>query len=211
MRFERARTNEQRQERKKEILKACATLYDESGIDGVHFKAVSEITSFVRSTIYTYYKTKEEILLDLLLEDIKTWSSDVHFIIETHDVLSKEHYCHELTNTFVNNTRMLQLMSILYSILEKNCSLEKLTAFKSELTGLMRPLITSIDKYFPDSDDDSKRTFFYTLYCFVSGLYPTTNITQKQKEAIKNSGIDFHPVDFGTMCYKGLYALASEL
>lgn len=180
MKFERARTIEQIYERKKEILKACAKLYDESGIDGVHFKAVSEITSFVRSTIYTYYKTKDD-------------------------------YCHELTNTFVNNTRMLQLMSVLYSILEKNCSLEKLTEFKSELMGLRRPLITSIHKYFPDADDVSKQTFLYNSSCFVSGLYPTTNISQKQKDAIKNSGIEYHSADFGDMCYKGLLALASDL
>lgn len=211
MKFERARTIEQRQERKKEILKACAKLYDESGIDGVHFKAVSKITSFVRSTIYTYYKTKEEILLDLLLEDIKTWSWDVNSILESHETLSKEDYCHELTNTFVNNTRMLQLMSVLYSILEKNCSLEKLTAFKSELMSLRRPLIASINKYFPDADDDSKQTFLNNSSCFVSGLYPTTNISQKQKDAIKNSGIEYHPGDFGDMCYKGLLALASDL
>lgn len=211
MKFERARTIEQIEERKKEILKACGKLYDESGIDGVHFKAVSEITSFGRSTIYTYYKTKEEILLDLFLEDIKTWSSDVNSILESHETLSKEDYCHELTNTFVNNTRMLQLMSVLYSILEKNCSLEKLTAFKSELMNLRRPLITSIYKYFPDADDDSKQTFLYNSSCFVSGLYSTTNISQKQKDAIKNSGIEYHLSDFGDMCYKGLLALASDL
>lgn len=211
MKFERARTNEQIQERKKEILKACAKLYDESGIDGVHFKAVSEITSFVRSTIYTYYKTKEEILLDLLLEDIKIWSSDVNSILESHETLSKEDYCHEITNTFVNNTRMLRLMSLLYSILERNCSLEKLTAFKSELMGLMEPLIASVYKYFPDADDDSKQTFFYNLSCFVSGLYPTTNLTKKQKQAIKNSGIEYPSLDFGDMCYKGVLALASAL
>ncbi|WDV45189.1 TetR family transcriptional regulator [Clostridiaceae bacterium M8S5] len=211
MKFERARTNEQIQERKKEILKACAKLYDESGIDGVHFKAVSKITSFVRSTIYTYYKTKEEILLDLLLDDIRTWSLDVKTILEKHETLSREDYCHELTNTFLKNTRMLQLMSVLYSILEKNCSLEKLTEFKSKLMGLMEPLSSSISKYFPYADDDSKQVFFYNLSCFVSGLYPATNLTEKQKKAIKNSGIEYPILNFGDMCYNGLLALSSLL
>lgn len=211
MKFERARTNKQIQERKKEIVKACAKLYDESGFDGVHFKAISEITSFVRSTIYTYYKTKEEILLDLFLEDIKTWSSDINSMLESHETLSKEDYCREITNTYVNNTRMLQLFSILYSILEKNCSLEKLTEFKSEFKGLREPFITSLNKYFPNADHDSKQTFVYNSSCFVLGLYPTTNISEKQKNAMKNSGMGYHPIDFGDMCYKGLLTLASDL
>ncbi|WP_105615462.1 TetR family transcriptional regulator [Vallitalea okinawensis] len=211
MKFERARTNEQIQERKKEILKACSKLYDESGIDGVHFKAVSEITTFVRSTIYTYYKTKEELLLDLLLEDVKTWSSDVSSILAKYEILSKEAYCRELTNTYVNNTRMLELLSLLYSTVEKNCSLEKLTAFKSELMALMEPLITSIYKYFPDADDESIQTFLYNSSCFVSGLYPSTNMSEKQKEAIKKSGIPYPSVKFSDMCYKGLLALTSTL
>lgn len=211
MRFERARTNEQIQERKKEILKACAELYDEEGIDGVHFKALSEKTSFVRSTIYTYYKTKEEVLLDLLLLDTKAWAENVNSIIKNNQSLSKEDYCRELASTFVNNIRMLKLMSILYSILEKNCSLEKLTEFKGEFMGLIKPLTDSVYKFFPESQDEAKQTFLYNSSCFVTGLYPTTNISEKQKKALINSGQEFHQLDFGHMCYKGLLALASAL
>jgi len=211
MTFKRARTDAQIEERRKEILAACAQLFDNGDIDDVHFKAIGEKTSFGRSTIYKYYTTKEEILLDLLLEDVKVWTKYVSAFTEKHETLSKEDFCLELTKTYVNNDRMLKLMSILYSIIEKNCSLEKLAEFKSNLTGFTDPLYLSIHKYFPEADEEAIQTFIYTSSNYILGLYPTTHISEKQKQAIILSGFDYKAMDFEDMCCKGFLLLSSEL
>lgn len=211
MKFERARTNEQITERRKEIIESCSKLFDEFGVEGVHFKAISKMTSIGRSTIYNYYKTKEDILLDLLVEDIRKWSNGVVSILNEHDSLSKESYCRKITDSFLINSRMLYLMSIHYSFVEKNCTLEKLTEFKRNMNELVSPLTRSIDKYFPNAQDDKKRLFFFSLVSFISGLYPSTNLTEKQKQAIKDSGYKHHNYEFEETCYEGLFALASML
>lgn len=211
MEFKRARTDAQIEERRKEILIACAELFDNGNIDDIHFKAIGEKTSFARSSIYKYYTTKEEILLDLLLKDVMAWTDDIIRFTEKYETLTKEEFCRELTNTYVNNERLLKLMSILYSVLEKNCSFEKLTEFKRSLMGFREPLLQSIQKFFPTSDEESIQTFVYTSSSYILGLYPSTHLSEKQKQAIEHSGFEYEVIDFEEMCYKGFLLLASAL
>ena len=76
MEFKRARTEEQVMDRRKEILRACSEMYGREGFDGVTVKTIAERTSFSRPSIYNYYQTKEEILLDLLKQEYLEWSGD---------------------------------------------------------------------------------------------------------------------------------------
>lgn len=211
MTFERARTKDQIEARKKEIIKACSRLYDQHDFEGVNIKAISEMTSFVRSTIYTYYKTKEEILLDLLLQNIREWSDDILMMVEDHDTMTKEKYCQSLTAIFGLNSRMLKLTSILYSVIEKNCSVNHLTHFKNEFYDLMLPFYDSLEKYFPNSTHEARENFVYEASAYVSGLYPMTVITEKQKQAMDLSRFQYKTLNFEKMCYKGLMTLTEQL
>jgi len=211
MEFKRARTNEQIEERRREILIACAELFDNGGVDDVHFKAIGEKTSFARSTIYKYYSTKEEILLDLLLIDVMNWIYDVREFTDKYDALTKEEFCREFTNSYIENDRLLRLMSILYSVLEKNCSLEKLTEFKKNLMGFTVPIYESVQKFFPQSSDENILAFISTTSSYVLGLYPSTHISEKQQKAIDQSGYAYAIANFQEMCYKGFLIISSVL
>lgn len=211
MDFQRARTDSQIEERKNEILSACAKLYDEGGHDNVHFKAISEMTSFARSTIYKYYTTKEEILLDLLRSDLENWSRDIVDMNESHESLTREEYARYLAKIYQKSDRTLRLVSILYSTLEENSSLEKLVEFKKRFIPLMAPLIEGLDKFFPDADEKAKQTFMNASFCYIIGLYPLSHQTKKQKEAIRLSGFPHIDINFKEMLYAGLLLLLSDL
>ena len=211
MEFKRARTVQQIEERRQEIINACADLFDNGDIDDVHFKAIGEKTSFGRSTIYKYYSTKEEILLDLLLLDVIGWIEDLNVFTEKYDRLSKEDFCKEFAGAYAKNDRLLRLMSILYSIIEKNCSLEKLADFKKSLIGFMEPVFMCVKKFFPKASDEAIQTFISTSSSYILGLYPETHISDKQKKAIEMSGFSFERGGFENMSYTGFLILASVL
>ena len=211
MEFKRARTNAQVEERRREIIIACSEIFDKGNVDDVHFKAIGEKTSFARSTIYKYYSTKEEILLDLLLIDVMNWIYDVRKFTDKYNVLTKEEFCREFTNSYVENDRMLRLMSILYSVLEKNCSLEKLTEFKKDLIGFTVPIYESVQKFFPHSGDEAIMAFISTTSSYVLGLYPSTHLSEKQEKAIEQSGFEYESMSFKDMCYNGFLIISSVL
>ena len=58
------RTEEQKEERKTEIINACEKIYKEKGFYGVTIKEISTETSFTRPAIYTYFETKDELPLN---------------------------------------------------------------------------------------------------------------------------------------------------
>ena len=77
MDFVRARTDEQMQIRQLDIMRACATIFEQGGYDAVNIKAISNSTSITRSSFYTYYKTKDEVLLDLLRTELLIWKEEM--------------------------------------------------------------------------------------------------------------------------------------
>lgn len=211
MNFKRARTDAQIEERRKEILLACADLFDHGDVDDVHFKAIGEKTSFARSSIYKYYTTKEEILLDLLLSDILHWMDDIEAISKLEGPLSKEAFCRAYADTYINNERLLRLMSILHSGLEKNCSLEKLVTFKNEIAAYTSVVYTCVSKVFPKASSDNIMKFITMTSSYVMGLYPMVHLSEKQKKAIELSSYKNHVTDFAQSCYDGFYVMASLL
>ena len=44
--------------RRKEIIKACETLYETMGFKEITLKEIGKITSFTRTTIYNYFQSK---------------------------------------------------------------------------------------------------------------------------------------------------------
>lgn len=60
--------------RRDEIIEACSRIYQVKGFNEVTIKAIAELTSFSRPSIYNYFETKEEIFLDLLTRECERWA-----------------------------------------------------------------------------------------------------------------------------------------
>lgn len=211
MSFERARTSEQINERKRDIINACLSLFKEGGIDGVHFKAIGEMTSIKRSTIYNYYNTKEEILLDALMEEMKLWAARINHMMKQNDTLTREAYCRKAADTFVESEDMMRLFSILFSHLEKYSTVERLAAFKKEMVGVMTPFMMSVGKYFPGSSEAARAEFMYMASSYLVGLYSSSHLTDKQVKAMEMAEYEHQPINYGDTLYKGFLLLSAAL
>jgi AcrR family transcriptional regulator len=209
--FERARTKEQIENRQNEIIKACEYLYDQSGYEGVNFKAISEMTSFTRPSIYNYYKTKDEILLDLLKREMLKWQQQILSTMESIVIMDKKKYCTIMTELLASNDKMMKLFSILFTTLENNSEVEKLADFKKTIMDVIATFSASLDQYFPSATAENKAVFTSAFFSYVLGLYPMSNLSQKQLDAIKLSGLHYVSPNFKDMCYKGMFLLLSDL
>jgi AcrR family transcriptional regulator len=211
MDFVRARTKEQIGSRQDEIINACDKLFISYGYEGVNFKAISEMTSFTRPTIYNYYKTKDEILLDLLNREMQDWQDCLIKRMNAAAEMSKEQYSRCLTELLSSHDKMLKLFSILFTFLENNSGIEKLAEFKKEVMKVMGVITASVEKYFPAAAAENRNLFVTALFAYILGLYPMSHDSQKQLEAIKLARVDYVIPDFQTMCYQGILLLLSGL
>ncbi|WP_182188428.1 TetR family transcriptional regulator [Pectinatus frisingensis] len=211
MNFQRARTEEQITRRQKEIIDACDTLYGNSSFNSVTIKAISELTSFTRPSIYNYYKTKEEIFLDLMQREYMDWYADVAAKFHVCNTMGKEEFCHFLTDSLVRREKMLRLLSIHLTAIENNCRTEKLSAFKKNSAVVFDILSQGIDKFFSATPEKAKKTFRSEFFIYVFGIYPFTHLSKKQKTAMKEAHVIFNTISFRRLCFHGIYLLAANL
>ena len=79
-------TEQQIAKTKEGIVSAARELYDQIGYEAINLLRLSKKTSLSRPSIYNYYHSKEDIFLDILLDEYASFGSDLH------DKLTKEKY-----------------------------------------------------------------------------------------------------------------------
>lgn len=206
MDFLRARTEEQIEQRRLDILQSCDALFEAGGYENVNIKAISEMTTITRSSIYTYYKTKDEMLMDLLSMELIQWKEELLAWCEMTAPLTCEEFSRQFTDILVLHDKMLQYYCLLYTLLEKNCRIEKMVEFKKQAIPVAETIVQVILKNFPVLTIPAASEISEQIIAFVLGLYPSSHMTQKQKEALLLSQTEYQPPEFHSTCVKGIEA-----
>ncbi|MBE5960971.1 MAG: TetR/AcrR family transcriptional regulator [Lachnospiraceae bacterium] len=211
MDFVRARTEAQMQARQLDIMQACNSLFEQGGYDAVNIKAISEMTSITRPSFYTYYKTKDEVLLDLLKTELLFWKEELLEMIETISELSSEQFAETFTHMLAAKDKMLHLYSLLFTSLEQNCRIEKLVDFKRSIMPTMMVFTEFLLKCMPWLTEDQAALLNTELITYVLGLYPMSHLTKKQLDAVELSSTGYHSPEFEPLCKLGTVAFINAL
>lgn len=186
--FIRARTEEQFNERRQEIIHATQLLYQQYSFREINFSKISEKTKIARSTIYNYYLNKEEIFLDIILEhfmNIKKGIVDnlLQVKLDRSDLVDK------ITKILMDNYELLVLISLYIEQIEYTCSQEKLNDFKLHIKDLNEALIKMTKFQFPDASETLIQYFVQAFYSALHGIAPACSPIKKQKIAMEKAGI----------------------
>ena len=197
--------------RQQEIIKACEELYETMEYEEISIKEIAKSTSICRSNIYNYYQTKDEIFLDILEKDYLSWMEDIKDRMTGEEEPGRESYCRNIAATAALHPRLLKLMSVHYITIEKNCSLEKLTAFKYAIHPFQETMEEILRIYFPKAPREKIQNFLFLLLSLIQGLYSMTSLCEKQVRAMQEVDPDYQMPDFTTALYPALYILTSDL
>jgi AcrR family transcriptional regulator len=210
MTWERARSEEQIEYRVNEILEATAKLYEAHRFEEITFVMIAKEAGFTRSNLYRYFKTKEDIFLKLLAHDIRIWGQDIQKNFNK-EVSSLPDFAKAWANTFLTHKRMLDIYTILYTLLEKNATLEALVDFKKSLIEDIGLSVATLSKAL-STDPDTAMEFLYASMSIITGIYPLMELSPKQKEATRIAGMEMSDGMVTTMLEKNtLYLLKGML
>ncbi|MEQ9689217.1 MAG: TetR/AcrR family transcriptional regulator, partial [Bauldia litoralis] len=73
----RARTADQKQDRRAAILVAAIACTRESGFDGVTMSGLAKRAGLAKGTLYLYFETREEVFLALYLDALAAWAARI--------------------------------------------------------------------------------------------------------------------------------------
>ena len=203
-------TPEQIARKREEIINACERLYRTMSFREITLKEIGQFTSFSRPAIYNYFETKEEIFLALFQREYDRWNEDLTVILNGNEKLSKKDLANHIANSLSGREQLLKLLSMNNYDMEANSRQELLTAFKQSYGRSMHLMRMLLEKSCPDMRVTDIRNFIYTFYPFMVGIYPYTAVTEKQKTAMKEAGIDYVYQTVYELTYSCLIRLLGE-
>ena len=203
-------TPEEIARKREEIVDACEQLYQTTGFKEITLKEISKITSFSRPTIYNYFETKEEIFLALFKREYDRWNEDLQSINEENERLTKAQLAEKIAQSLAGRDQLLKLLSMNNFDMEANSRQEFLTSFKESYGGSLRRMSRLLTKFCPDMSVSDIQNFIYIFFPFMFGIYPYTEVTEKQRTAMEEAGINYVYQSVYELTYSCLIRLLGE-
>ena len=203
-------TPEQIARKREEIINACEQLYQTMSFREITLKEIGNITSFSRPTIYNYFETKEEIFLGLFQREYDRWNENLTVILNGDERLTKNDLADRIANSLAGRKQLLKLLSMNNYDMEANSRQELLNTFKQSYGRSMQLMCMLLEKFCPDMGVTDIQNFIYTFYPFMFGIYPYTEVTEKQRIAMKEAGINYVYQSVYELTYSCLIRLLGE-
>ena len=177
--------------RREEIINACEKLYQTMSFKEITIKEIGNATSFTRTSIYNYFQTKEEIFLALLKREYELWIASLKQTMEQVDTMNKEEFASMIAHSLEERAQLLKIMSMNHYDMETGSRPEHLKDFKIAYGESIRTVMACLHQYFPDMTVEQKQDFIYTFFPFMFGIYPYTFVTEKQRTAMEEAGVNY--------------------
>ena len=178
-------------QRRDEIVAACEQLYQTMSFKDITLKEISTVTSFSRPTIYNYFQTKEEIFLALFEREYDRWNEDLEKILSSDKAFSRTELAEQIAKSLERRKQLLKLLSMNNYDMEENSREELLASFKRAYGKSLKLFREILRKHISGMSDAEVEQIMYVFFPFMFGIYPYAEVTAKQKDAMKEAGVDY--------------------
>ncbi len=167
MDWQRATTDEKKNERKEAIYKAAFDLFKKNGYENVSFNAIASEAGFTKSNMYRYFSSKDDIFFNIFKSLFEDWSADCIQQLQTLEQNAKvEQFAETWVASSMSHPQFLDLTPILFVSLENNSSYEQLLEFKQQSMHLLYQLALEIGKVYPNIQ--GKNAFKFLTLSFAA-------------------------------------------
>lgn len=178
------------EKRREDIIDACEHLYREKNFRDINIKEIGNVTSFTRTTIYNYFINKEEILLALFKREYKRWNKDLAMIL-SKDTLSDKEFAELVANSLDKRITLLHILSTNFGELDAMSREENIVDFKKTYAVTLNLFSKMLNKFFAEFSEDKKKEILMIFFPFLCGVYPYTQVTEKQKLAMQEAEVPY--------------------
>ena len=176
--------------RREEIINACEKLYQTMSFKEITLRDIAGATSFTRTSIYNYFRTKEEIFLALLTREYNRWIDELTSIL-AREKMTREEFAEALARSLENRAQLLKIMSMNHYDMEENSRPENLVEMKIAYGRAMSAVRDCLKKFFPEMTAKQVDDFISNFFPFMFGIYPYTFVTEKQRAAMEEAGVNY--------------------
>lgn len=150
MEWQRARTDEKKNERRDAIYSAAFKLFREKGYDKVSFNGIAAEAGFTKSNLYRYFSSKDDIFLSIFSELFEGWVDDcLQRLAELPEHSEIERFTASWVASTRGRTQYLDLATLMLTSLERNSSFEQLLVFKRLAMNRLYEIAVAVCRIYP--------------------------------------------------------------
>jgi TetR/AcrR family transcriptional regulator len=195
--FIRARTEDQIEIRRAEILQAAAELIMQDGFDKVSLNGIARRAGIAKSNLYRYFDGKEEIFFDVMAHDYGDWFDDIETRFKKlKPGVSDADVAREMSDSLRERERLCHFISVKAVVLEKNMSEETLTRFTGLLMGRAFNLVAVLITPLPPLTHKQGIFLMKATHAAIAGLWPASQLNHLDNVTdlpdIEDWRTDFH-------------------
>ncbi len=191
MTFKRARSQEQINQRKTELLEAAEILLEEHGYDSVSLNMISKQAGITKASTYRYFESKEDIYLELLLKATAHWVTEIERDLAPLAEKSEiKRIAEILVESSTGNPKYWNLMSVLQSILERNITLANLKVRKKQMEEYYLRITNALKTAIPQLSISKIQLLLQLFIYLIESGWHTANPPQVMAELIETQGYE---------------------
>jgi AcrR family transcriptional regulator len=166
--FQRARSEEQREIRRRAILETAAAMLDEMPVSEVSLNELSRRVGLAKSNVLRYFESREAVLLELLDDFLGTWLTELaHELTDGIDVDASPEaragqLAEVLSRSLADRTVLCDLFGAQGGVLEHNVSVEVVKRHKRASLAKLATMSDLLRGYVPELGDGAQ------LFCLMS-------------------------------------------
>lgn len=162
MTFQRARSEEQREIRRRAILDTAVAMLDEMPVAEVSLNELSRRVGLAKSNVLRYFETREAVLLELLNRFVREWlavvADELAAGIDPSDSAAERagRLAEILSRSLADRPVLCDLVGAQGSVLEQNVSVEVATQHKRASFDTLATAAALIRKHLPEIGDSAQ-------------------------------------------------------
>ena len=170
--FQRARTDEQRAQRRAQILEVARKLLDGQRIADVSLNEIARQAGLAKSNVLRYFESREVILLTLLDEAYARWVDEVtQRLPQSSEPDPTERVAWVLADTAMARPMLCELLTSTTTVLEHNVTTADVTAFKLAVQASMARLMVAVAHELGPWDEARAGVFISGLHANLTAIW----------------------------------------
>ncbi|MFJ1648864.1 TetR family transcriptional regulator [Streptomyces sp. NPDC088258] len=168
MTFQRARSEEQREIRRRAILDTAMAMLDEMPVAEVSLNELSRRVGLAKSNVLRYFESREAVLLELLDVFLESWlaelADELAAGIEAHAApeVRAGQLAEILSRSLADRVTLCDLFGAQGGVLEHNVSVEVVKRHKRSSLTRLAAMVEIVRRHVPELDDGAQ------TFCLMS-------------------------------------------
>lgn len=205
----RAISDSQKGQRRRAILDAALALFDDNHFEQLSMAQVATRAGLAKGTLYLYFPTREALFLALLTEQFEAFFRDLDAVLGK--AMSQTAFVDYLAQDLQARPRLLRLIAIMHTVLERNIDLETAAGFKRFLAHHTRRSGVRIEQQVRGVPTGFGQRLLLWLHALAIGLHHMATPAPVVHEAINaDAHLAMFAVDFGVEMRDMLMRLLRE-